>query len=253
MILAVDIGNSNIKFGIFDGDLFVTSFSIPTKSCLSAADLKTAFDRYAVGPISAVVACSVVPNAEAGISDFVRGYLGIEPVFVRNDFDFGFEINYEPLSSAGTDRLVNSFAAARQYGVPCIICSFGTATTIDVIDKHGTLIGGIIAPGMETMAKALNKNTARLPLVAIAEPLGVLGTTTASAIESGIFHGHVSMVDGLIEMIEVEIADKPKVIATGGFSALIARRINRIDFVNQNLTFHGLLAIHLRLKGKNEK
>ena len=253
MLLAVDIGNSNIKFGIFDGEQLVSRFSIPTKSNLSFAGLKTAFDKGVAAPVSAIVACSVVPTAEPGMADFLRGYLGIEPVFVRNDFDFGLKINYEPVSSAGTDRLVNSFAASQQYGVPCIVCSFGTATTIDVVDKHGTLTGGIIAPGMETMIRALNQNTARLPVVDIAAPPTVVGTTTAAAIQSGIFYGHVSMVEGLIGMIENEIGDRPKVIATGGFSALLARRTNRIDVVNENLTFQGLKAIHLKLAYKNLK
>lgn len=247
MLLAVDIGNSNIKFGIFDADQLTSRFSLPTKPNLSADALKSTFDNYHDLSISSAIVCSVVPEAERHLSEFLRGYFGIEPVFVRNDFDFGLKINYEPLSAAGTDRLVNSFAAAQKYGVPCIICSFGTATTIDIVDKHWTLIGGIIAPGMGTMAKALNQRTARLPLVRIAEPASVVGTTTAAAIQSGIFYGHISMVEGLIDMIEDEIGDKPKVIATGGFSELIARSTDRIDLVNENLTFEGLKTIHLKL------
>jgi type III pantothenate kinase len=253
MFLAVDIGNSNIKFGIFNKEQLLSKFSIPTNRYATVNELTSAIGLNLQLPIDEIMICSVVPEVENSLAEFLQNSLKIEPVFVKNHFDFGLKINHVPLSAAGADRLINSFAAVELYGVPCIVCSFGTATTVDVVDRHRTLVGGIIAPGIATMAKALHQNTARLPQVGLEKPSSVLGTTTFSAIQSGIFHGHVAMVEGLIGMIKREIDDNVQVIATGGFSGLIAESTGQIDLVNENLTFEGLKAIHLKLADKNRK
>src|SRR5258708_4079100 len=141
MLLAVDIGNTNIKFGVFDGEKLTFKLSIPTIRKISVDGLTKVVSGKLPQPISSAIVCSVVPEVEDSLTEFLRQEIGADPVIVRNDFDFGLKINYEPLSAAGTDRLVNSFAAAQKYGVPCVVCSFGTATTIDVVNANRTLLG----------------------------------------------------------------------------------------------------------------
>ena len=245
MLLAVDIGNSNIKFGIFDSERLISKFSIPTSNELSADDLKSLIDSK-ISVTNAIV-CSVVPEKERSLTDALLHAFGVEAVIARNDLDLGLKINYEPLSAIGTDRLVNSFATVEKYGVPCIVCSFGTATTIDVVNQSRELLGGIIAPGMKTMATALHLNTAMLPQIEIAKPENVLGNTTVESIQSGIFYGQIAMAEGLIQRIKKEIGDNPKVIATGGFASLIAENTDCIDIVDEDLLLNGLRLLNDRI------
>jgi type III pantothenate kinase len=240
MLLAVDIGNSNIKFGIFDGEQLLSKFSIPTDRNATADGLKTTVGPRLDLPITSSIVCSVVPQIENALAEFLLSSIGVEPVFVRNDFDFGLKINYEPLTAAGTDRLVNAFSAVEKYGVPCIICSFGTATTFDVVDRDRVLMGGVIAPGMKTMAKALHLNTAQLPEVEVKTPESVIGNTTITSIRSGVFYGQIAIVEGIIDRIKKEMGDTPKVIATGGFASSIAENTDRFDLVDENLLLDGL-------------
>ena len=246
MLLAVDIGNSNIKFGIFDSERLISKFSIPTSNELSADDLKSLIDSK-ISVTNAIV-CSVVPEKEPSLMDALLHAFGIEAVIVRNDLDLGLKINYQPLSTIGTDRLVNSLAAAEKHGVPCIVCSLGTATAFDVIDQNRELLGGIIAPGMKTMAKALHLNTAKLPEVNIEKPKSLIANTTATSIQSGIFYGHIAMIEGIIKRILKEISVEPRVIATGGFASLIAENTTSIDIVDENLLLDGLRFLNDRIR-----
>ncbi|HVF46588.1 MAG TPA: type III pantothenate kinase, partial [Pyrinomonadaceae bacterium] len=167
--------------------------------------------------------------------------------FVKNDDDFGLKINYCPLDAVGTDRLINAFAATEKYGAPSIVCSFGTATTFDVVGKGRELLGGTIAPGMKTMLKALHLHAARLPHVELAKPANLLGNTTAAAIQSGVFYGHIAMVEGMIRRSKRELAEKALVIATGGFAPMTAANTDKIDIVDENLTLDGLRFMHQRI------
>jgi type III pantothenate kinase len=247
MLLAVDIGNTSTKFGLFDGELLSSKFSIPTDSRSTKDDLSSAVGNRLAKPLAGAIVCSVVPDANASMLEFLTGLNIDHPVFVSNDLDFGLVINYEPLSAIGTDRVVNSFAAAEKYGLPCIVCSFGTATTIDVVDENRVLLGGIIAPGMKTMAKALHLNTAKLPDIEIEKPKTVIGKTTVSSIQSGIFNGQIAMVEGMIQRIRKEIGEGPKVIATGGFASPIAENTECIDIVDENLLLYGLQLVYSRI------
>ena len=245
MLLAADIGNSNIKFGVFEGDRLVSKFSVPTGSFLSANNL----DTLTIGldkNIDQAIACSVVPDVDPLVREFISSKLGLDVRFVTNDTDLGLDVRYDPLSSAGTDRLVNSFSAAERYGVPCIVCSFGTATTFDVVDSKRTLLGGVITAGMETTAKALHLNTAKLPEVEIKQPEGVIGTNTDDAIGSGLVYGHVAMAEGMITRLKKAAGEDCKVVATGGFAKLIAENTDVIDTVDADLLLEGLALIHRR-------
>src|SRR5215204_522948 len=133
MILAVDIGNSAIKFGLFDGEILTSKFSIPTKRDVTPSEIKLAAGERTTSSVESIIVCSVVPDIEPALSQFLIETTGVAPTFVNNTFDHGLKINYEPVASLGTDRLVTAYSAIEKYRAPCIVCSLGTATTIDVI------------------------------------------------------------------------------------------------------------------------
>ncbi|MEP7147819.1 MAG: type III pantothenate kinase [Acidobacteriota bacterium] len=240
MLLAVDIGNTSIKFGLFDGEELTSKFSISTKRDATADEIKLAVGDRLRWPIEAAIACSVVPQVEEPIRRFLLSTTKIDPIFVNNSFDFRLKINYEPLESLGTDRLVNAFAAVEKYGAPCIICSLGTATTIDVVNDKNEFMGGIIAPGIDAMAEALHLKAARLPNVEIEKPVRMLAHSTAESIRSGVYYGYVAMVEGLITRVRTE-SGVARVVATGGNAAIFAACA---DIVEPALILNGLRLLH---------
>ena len=243
MLLAVDIGNTNTKFSVFDGHDLIARFSVPTASSIS--DLVSSF----TGPINNAIVCSVVPDATDRLAGVLRRKIGITPIVVTNDRDFGLDIKYEPLGSLGTDRLVNSFGAAEKYGVPCIVCSFGTATTIDAVSETREFLGGLIAPGVKTMARALDLDTAQLGEVDIADTANVLNQTTETSIQAGIFFSQIGLVEAVVSKMKNEIGNNAAVVATGGFGSMIAAGTKVIEHVDENLTLDGLRILHERFTG----
>lgn len=241
MLLAVDIGNSAIKFGLFQDDKLTEKFSITTKRNTSAGEIKLDVgDR--LGNVEGSIVCSVVPELEAAMHEFLRDATGSSPVFVDNYFDFGLKISYEPLESLGTDRLVTAFAAVEKYGAPCIVCSLGTATTIDVISESREFLGGVIAPGMDALAEALHLKTSKLPKVEMTWPESLIGNSTAGAIQSGVYHGYVAMVEGLIETIRAEYGSK--VVATGGNAGVLSNKSGAETVRDEDLTLDGLRSLY---------
>lgn len=245
MLLAVDIGNTHTKFGLFQEDQLKQKFSARTDSYTCKEDLND--EPFAGAAFDSAIICSVVPEAEHRLARALSGRFGIEPMLVRNHLDFGLTIRYEPLQALGTDRVVNAFAAAEKYGVPCIICSLGTATTFDVVNEKRELLGGAIVPGMRTTAKALHLYTARLPEVDLKKPKSIIGSTTVEAIRSGLFYGQTSIVEGFVSRCKRELGDNPKVVATGGFASTIFEYTTVIDVVDENLTLDGLRMLYDRL------
>lgn len=241
MLLTVDIGNSAAKFGFFDGKKLVSKFTVSAGRDYTVEDLS----RVVCEPkftITNAVICSVVPQASGAVRDFIESRFKVEPFFIDNSFDFGLTVKYEPIETLGTDRLVNAFAASAIYGTPIVVCSLGTATTIDAVSELNEYLGGIIAPGIPAMAEALHLKTAGLPLVEIRKPENIIGTTTAVSIRSGIFYGYASLVDGLIRRVSCELASSrpPKIIATGGFANLMTAECEGIDAADENLLLEGL-------------
>ncbi len=247
MLLAVDIGNTNIKFGVYDGETLLAKLSVPTIRNISAAGLTKVIGSRVTHTISAAIVSSVVPEVDAAVREFINSSFGVAPVFVANDCDLGLTIKYEPLADAGSDRLVNTFSAVEKYGVPCIVCSFGTALTIDYVNKYRVLIGGLIAPGMNTLATALKSTTSKLPEVKIEKPDAVIQNTTVGSIQSGIVYGYFGLVESLLAQVKKEMGDDAQVIATGGFAALIAENTTQINVVDENLLLDGLQKLHARL------
>lgn len=246
MLLAVDIGNTNTKFGVFDGERLVAKLSVPTLRDVSAGSLSKILSQRVNRQFDAAMVCSVVPEANDAVKKAIHASFGVESRIVSNNDDLGLDIKYKPLEDAGTDRLVNAFAAAEKYGSPCIVCSFGTATTIDVVNKYRVLTGGLIAPGIKSMSAAMRLTTSRLPEVAIEMTDGILQNTTVECLQSGIVNGYISMIEGLISRIKDEIGDGPNVIATGGYASLVNDNSSCIDTVDAELLLTGLQLLHVR-------
>lgn len=243
MLLAIDIGNSLIKFGVFDGEELIDKFSIVTRRDYSVDELH--FDRLQFSDgkflkIDRTVVSTVVPELIAPVREASQAQFKVTPIFVDHSADFEIENKYEPPTAVGIDRLVNASAAVEKYGKPVIVCSFGTATVIDAVNEKGEFLGGVIAPGSRMMAASLHENTAQLPSVQIEPPERVIGSTTVDAMRSGVVHGQIAMADGLIKRVAAELGSKPRVIATGGFARLIADTIKTVSVIDENLTLEGL-------------
>ena len=253
MLLAIDSGNTNVVFGVFDGDTFVKAFRC-------ANDPKRTADEYIVWlsdlmtlngldyrDIDETVIGSVVPETEFNLISLCRRYFKGEPLIIgEKDVDLGCRVLIERPEQVGADRLVNAVEAHKCYSGPLICVDFGTATTFDVVDDGGNYRGGVIAPGISQSLEALYNAAAKLPLVEIAPTERVIGTSTVSAMQSGIFWGYVGMIEGMVGRIRSEYGEDMKVVATGGLADMFAERTNAIDTTDRALTLRGLVTIYRR-------
>ncbi len=253
MLLAIDIGNSTVKFGVYDGENLVKKFSIPTVRQQTAEEIISLTNQNLPENISAVIVSSVVPELKNSIENFSKNLFNTAPVFVEHDFDFGLRINYDPPENLGIDRLVAAFAAKEKYGLPSIVCDLGTATTIDAIDSSGEFRGGIIVAGMNLLADALFQRTSKLPKIEIKKTKKVIGNSTVEAITSGIYFGYLGLTDGIIKRMIFELNEKPKVIATGGWASVIAEDSEFIEVYDENLMLDGLRLISEIISRESKK
>jgi len=236
VLLAVDIGNSAIKLGVFDDrDMLVERHTLDPGLAHTAAEVLNS-------EIDTAVISSVVPRLIPVVSEAIKKRSGTIAKVIANDHDLGIKVNYRPIEDAGNDRLVNSAAAAHFYGVPCIVISFGTATTVDVVSNDHVLLGGLIAPGVKMSAAALHEKTARLPLIDIEGEFSPTSETTETSIRSGVILSQIGLIEKAISQVEAKIG-KPKVVATGGYAAKFAELCPLIDVVDRDLTLKGLCRI----------
>ncbi len=250
MLLAIDVGNSKIAFGIFDSGKLRVSLSMATS--IHRQEDEYASLLFGVLPyhglskedITEAIMCSVVPPLVHVFQALCQRYLDIDLMVVGPGVKTGVRISLDNPREAGPDRIVNAAAAFRLYGGPAVIIDMGTATTLDVISGEGDYMGGAIAPGMEMAAEALYSRTARLPRIELARPQHVIGKNTINAMQSGIIFGYTGMVESLVGRIEKEMGEKVKVIATGGYAEAIARETDIIQAVSKDLTLIGLQFIH---------
>ena len=240
MLLAIDIGNTLTKFGVFENATLQCRKVVPTVRRQTADEIY----RPEIKNTHAVIISSVVPELKNAYLEFSQKYYSLEPIFVDSSFDFNLTIKYNPPEKLGVDRLTAAFAATEKYGAPCVVGDFGTATTIDAVNSKREFLGGIIAPGMNTMSEALFLKTSQLPKIEIVKPESVIGNSTEKAIESGIYFGYIGLVDGIIERMIGELGEKAKVVATGGFANLIAESSVKIDVVDDNLLLEGLRLVY---------
>lgn len=259
MLLAIDVGNSNIVLGIFRGDELTISWRLASAPDRTADELWVLVNRLlteghvATDQISGVILSSVVPSLTRTVSEMVSHGLGCEALLVDST-NAGLPIQYENPEEVGADRLVNAVAAYALYGQatrPVIVVDFGTATTFDAISAAGEYLGGIICPGVEISADALFQRAARLPRVDVRRPDTLIGRTTVSSMQSGLYWGYVAMVEGIVERMSRALAPtsngsddgKPICVSTGGLATTITGETDLIDHVNLDLTLIGLRLI----------
>ncbi len=252
MLLAIKVGNSNIAFGVFDGDELVYSWRVQTRADKTADEYASQLLDFFGGVgidrtrITAVAIVSVVPALILTLEQLARNYLHCEPFLVAPGIKSGVRIQYQDPRSFGTDRLVVLVAAQSRYGAPALVIDFGTATTFNALDSAGNFIGGAIAPGLNLEAEALHQFTAQLPLVEIAPPAQALATNTRDALRSGVFLGYAGLVEGLIARLrgEMQMSAPVRVIATGGLARLIAPYCPSIEIVDPQLALEGLRLLY---------
>ena len=258
MILCIDVGNTNIKYGIFYGDKLAVSFRVAT-------DLKRTSDEYgtklvdmlAVKGIRAeqihgAIVSSVIPSLNYTISHMCSGYLDIDPILVGPGTKTEHNLRVDNAREVGADRIVNDVAAIRKYGAPVVVIDFGTATTFNIINENREFIGGVIAPGIRGSMDSLVNSTAKLPRVEIEIPKSVIGKNTTTNMQAGIVFGFAGLVDYIVRKIKREMkCPDMQVVATGGFSEIIASEISCIDHVDKLLTLQGLKYLYdLNTEGK---
>lgn len=250
MLLALDIGNTNIVAGVFVGDKVKAFWRIATSIHRTmdeyAIVLLGLFEHKGITPASVkgVVICSVVPPLTDTFDRLVKEYWGISPLIVAAGVKTGVRIQMDNPREVGADRVVNAAAAHHLYGGPLIVIDMGTATTFDAISKDGDYLGGAIAPGLLIAAEALEQRTAMLPRVEIEQPQRAIGKNTVAAMQSGIIFGYAGLIEGIVSRIKKELGGQAKVIATGGLAQTIAKEASVIDTVNADLTLQGLKLIY---------
>ena len=250
MLFAIDVGNTNIGLGVFDGKTLVQSWRLQTLRDRTSDELGLLVDGLFAhsgvnrGRVKGVILSSVVPPLTATTQAAVGRYFGLDVLVVDPAGNTGMPILYESPAEVGADRIVTAIAAfelfGRQAGRPLVVCDFGTATTLDAVTAKGEYLGGAICPGVAISADALFQRAARLPRIDVRKPSRAIGRTTVGAMESGLFYGYVGMVEGLVRRMSDELGGHAMGVATGGLAAIISPETPLIEHVDIDLTLQGL-------------
>src|SRR5436190_9840878 len=257
MLLAIDVGNTNTSLGVFDGANLVAHWRLTTERARTGDEWGVLTrDLFALSnldfkSIDAIAIASVVPPLNFTINRMAEIYFQITPLVVDHTVDTGLAILYQPAADVGADRIVDAVAAINKYGAPCIVVDFGTATTFDAINLKREYVGGVISPGITISADALFQRAARLPRVEIKRPRTVIGSATVEAIQSGLYHGYIGLVDGILKKMIAELGGSARVVATGGLAPLIAKGSAFIQEVDETLTREGLRLVYERQESQS--
>lgn len=249
MLLVIDIGNTNIVLGVFDGDELKSNWRLSTKKTKTEDEYGILFvDLFKIqgidpGQISGIILSSVVPPLTQVIAKVAEHYFHQIPLTVGPGVKTGMPILYDNPKEVGADRIVNAVAAYNKHKCPLIIVDFGTATTFDAVSEKGEYLGGVITPGITISLDALFIRTSKLPRVEIVKPKTIIGKTTTHSMQSGILYGYVGLVDGIVAKMAEEMEPGMKVIATGGLAAVIAPESTSINEIDDSLTIEGLRLI----------
>jgi type III pantothenate kinase len=252
MLLAIDIGNTNIVFGLFLGDELNFQWRLVTDSRRTSDEygmlLQGFFAAHGLSfaVVEAIVMVSVVPQVETAFTDVCAKYFQKKPLTVNTSTDTGIKLCYDTPLTLGADRIVNAVAAYDKCRCSLIVIDLGTATTFDYVDADGRYLGGAISPGIMTAGEALFAKAAKLPRIDFAYPENVIGRTTIESMQSGIVIGYVCLVEGIVSRMKTEMRENPRVIATGGLVPLIMSHTQVIDEVDGQLTLRGLKIIYDR-------
>lgn len=252
MLLAVDIGNTNVAVGIFQEETLVEHWKV-------RSDAEKTCDEYKVilrgllrashleeAQIKGAILSSVVPPLTPVFQELCRGMFQIKPLTVGPGLKTGMPIMYENPLEVGADRVVSAVAALEKYGGPCVVVDFGTATTFDALSAQGEYLGGAIAPGVRISAEALYTKTAKLPRIEIVRPERAIGRTTVTSMQSGLYYGYIGLVSSLIQRFLDELGGEAAVVATGGFASLIHREVSSIGHYEPDLVLEGLRILYER-------
>jgi type III pantothenate kinase len=256
MLLAVDIGNTNITIGVFDGSKMKATWRVATGVHRMPDEYASLIlhlfehEGIAASKITDTILCSVVPPLTGVFEEMCRHYLKVSPILVEAGVKTGVRISMDNPREVGADRIVNAVAAHQLYGGAVIVIDLGTATTFDAVSKEGDYLGGAIAPGIAIATEALFARTAVLPRVELTHPKRAIGRNTVAAMQSGIVFGYAGLIEGIVARIKEELGGKAKVVATGGYAELLARETPAIDEVNPDLTLIGLRLIYEMNKAK---
>lgn len=253
MLLAVDVGNTNTSVAAYRGAEVCARFELPTSATASPEERSRSL-RERLGDagiettaVRASIVASVVPAGDASLAAALRAIAGAPPIYVDHRTPTGMRLAVSRPETLGADRIVNAVAARERVGAPCIVVDLGTATTLSVVGPDGAFAGGAIAPGMGIAAEALFARGARLPRVPLAPPARAIGSETVGAMQSGIFWGHVALVEGLVARIDGELGGGARVLATGGLSELVGPSLRGIEAIVPDLTLEGLWFLHERI------
>lgn len=258
MLLAIDCGNTNIVFALYDGGQNLKGVWRCKTDAARTGDeylafLSQHFELRAVHvqDVTDIIISSVVPDANFSLEKLATEGFGVQPKFIGKDItteQIGIKVEIDRPQELGADRIVNAVAIKEYYKKDVIVVDFGTATTLDVIAADGTFKGGIIAPGANLSMAALHAAAAKLPKIGVARPPKVIGTNTVDAMQSGIFYGYAGLVEGLVARMKAEMGDDPMVIATGGLAVMFREELKIIAAIDEELTLKGLLSIYQSIK-----
>jgi len=248
MLLAIDVGNTNIVIGVFRGEKLAHSWRLTTIRERTSDELGILLtdlcSRYEIrhSDISGIVIASVVPQLTGAMVAMVSEYFGRVPLLFEPAVNAGIPVLIDNPTEVGADRVVNAIAAHASYGagLPIVVIDFGTATTFDAVSAKGEYLGGVICPGPQVSADALVQRTAKLPRIDVRKPARVIGTNTIGAMQSGLFWGYVDMVEGLVRRMKAELGGAAVVVATGGLASIVAPESASINHVDAELTLRGL-------------
>lgn len=256
MLLALDVGNTNITIGVFEGDEFKGIYRITTKLPRTSDEfgllIVDLIKQAGAAPddIDGVIISSVVPNIMYSLTSGIIKYFDCIPIEVKSGIKTGLKIATTNPKELGADRIVDAVAAVRLYGGPVIVVDFGTATTFDLVSEDGTFMAGVTSPGIRTSAEALFKGAAKLPEVEIIKPDTILARDTITSMQAGLFYGWLGQTEYIIKKIKQESGyNNAKVVATGGLGKLFAKESEEIEIYNPKLTLYGLKFIYERCMG----
>ncbi|AIL65959.1 Type III pantothenate kinase [Rickettsiales bacterium Ac37b] len=257
MLLAIDVGNTNIVFAVFDQEEMVGKWRMATVRGKTSDEYMVfiiqmlSITKLDYNQINSVIIATVVPNLLFDLKNLCKDYFRCKPLIVHgNSLNLNIKLTQEKPHEVGADLIANAVAGYKNFGGDIIIIDFGTATTFQVIDDVGNYVGVVIAPGVELISNSLSLETAKLPKISIETPEKVIGNTTVVAMQSGIYWGYVGLIEKIINKIEQEYTQELKIIATGGMASLFKNSIMKLEYLEPDLTMYGLMYIYYMNKSK---